>query len=101
MRLRNISAGGAMVECEEQPVPGTRVELDLEEAGTLEAEVRWSQRGQVGLHFAEAFSLGKLARKRRRGGPPEMLMPQYLGPQPDAPERSTASPLATKKRQAR
>jgi len=101
VRLRNISAGGAMIECEEQPAPGTPVELDLEEAGILAAEVRWSQQGQIGLHFAEAFSLGKLARKRRQHGPPEMLVPQYLGPQTDAPERAAASPLATKKRQAR
>jgi diguanylate cyclase (GGDEF)-like protein len=99
VRLRNISAGGAMVECEAQPAPGTAVELDLEEAGTLPAEVRWSQQGQVGLHFAEAFSLGKLARKRRRSGPPEMLMPQYLGPQPE-PAEPAPLPLAVKKRRA-
>jgi diguanylate cyclase (GGDEF)-like protein len=101
VRLRNISAGGAMVECDEQPVPGTPVELDLDEAGTLAAEVRWSQQGQVGLHFAEAFSLGKLARKRRRHGAPEMLMPQYLEPQADAPESLGDFALARKKRQAR
>ncbi|HEX8224547.1 MAG TPA: EAL domain-containing protein [Allosphingosinicella sp.] len=99
VRLRNISAGGAMVECEEQPAPGTPVELDLEEAGTLAAEVRWSQRGQVGLHFAEAFAVGKLARKRRRGSPPDMLMPQYLGPQSES-TGPAASPLATKRRRA-
>jgi diguanylate cyclase (GGDEF)-like protein len=99
VRLRNISAGGAMIECEEQPSPGTPVELDLEEAGTLAAEVRWSEQGQVGLRFAEAFSLGKLARKRRRGGPPEMLMPQYLGAAPASPG-PTPSPLAVKKRRA-
>ncbi|HEX8572700.1 MAG TPA: EAL domain-containing protein [Allosphingosinicella sp.] len=98
VRLRNISAGGAMIECEEQPAPGTPVSLDLEEAGNLAAEVRWSQRGQVGLHFADAFALGRLARKRRRSGAPEMLMPQYLGPQPDLPEPGAASPLAVKRR---
>ena len=66
VRLRNISAGGAMIESDRPLAPGTPVELDLDEAGTLAAEVRWNQQGQVGLHFAEAFALGKLARTRRR-----------------------------------
>jgi diguanylate cyclase (GGDEF)-like protein len=67
VRLRNISTGGAMIECDRRIAPGTPVELDLDEAGTLAAEVRWCQQGQVGLHFAEEFALGKLARTRRRG----------------------------------
>jgi diguanylate cyclase (GGDEF)-like protein len=66
VRLRNISAGGAMIECDRRFVPGTPVELDLDEAGTLDAEVRWCQQGQIGLHFAEQFALGKLARTRQR-----------------------------------
>jgi diguanylate cyclase (GGDEF)-like protein len=66
VRLRNISAGGAMIESDGILAPGTPVELDLDEAGTLAAEVRWCQQGQVGLHFAEAFALGKLARTRPR-----------------------------------
>ncbi|HYD37032.1 MAG TPA: PilZ domain-containing protein, partial [Allosphingosinicella sp.] len=97
--LRNISTGGAMIECERALAPGTAVELDLDEAGRLEAKVRWGQQGQIGLAFAEPFALGKLARKRRKSGPPDMLMPPYLGPQPDAPEPA-ASPLATKTRRA-
>ncbi|HEX8263103.1 MAG TPA: EAL domain-containing protein, partial [Allosphingosinicella sp.] len=99
VRLRNISTGGAMIECDRALAPGTAVELDLDEAGKLDAEVRWCHRGQVGLAFAQPFALGKLARKRRRSGPPDMLMPQYLGPQPEAAE-TAASPLATKKRRA-
>jgi predicted signal transduction protein with EAL and GGDEF domain len=66
VRLRNISTGGAMVECDRRFEPGTPVELDLDEAGALAAEVRWCHQGQVGLHFAEEFELPKLARKRRR-----------------------------------
>jgi diguanylate cyclase (GGDEF)-like protein len=80
VRLRNISAGGAMIECDNQLEPGTPVELDLAEAGTLPAEVRWCQQGQVGLHFGEEFALGKLARTRRKGEAPRMLKPEYLEP---------------------
>jgi predicted signal transduction protein with EAL and GGDEF domain len=80
VRLRNISAGGAMIECDNQLEPGTPVELDLAEAGTLPAEVRWCQQGQVGLHFGEEFALGKLARTRRKGTMPKMVTPEYLEP---------------------
>jgi diguanylate cyclase (GGDEF)-like protein/PAS domain S-box-containing protein len=79
VRLRNISTGGAMIECDSELEPGTPVELDLAEAGTLPAEVRWCQQGQVGLHFGEEFALGKLARTRRKG-PEQMLKPDYLEP---------------------
>ncbi|HEX8379920.1 MAG TPA: EAL domain-containing protein [Allosphingosinicella sp.] len=80
VRLRNISAGGAMIECDNELEPGTPVELDLSEAGTLPAEVRWCQQGQVGLHFGEEFALGKLARTRRERSAPQMLKPEYLEP---------------------
>jgi diguanylate cyclase (GGDEF)-like protein len=66
VRLRNISTGGAMIESTRPMAPGTPVELDLDEAGVLAAEVRWCHQGQVGLHFAEEFALGKLARAPRR-----------------------------------
>jgi diguanylate cyclase (GGDEF)-like protein len=80
VRLRNISAGGAMIECDNELEPGTPVELDLSEAGTLTAEVRWSQQGQIGLHFREEFALGKLARTRRKTTAPRMVTPEYLEP---------------------
>jgi diguanylate cyclase (GGDEF)-like protein/PAS domain S-box-containing protein len=80
VRLRNISAGGAMIECDSELEPGTPVELDLAEAGTLPAEVRWSQQGQIGLYFAEEFALGKLARTRRKGSAPQVVKAEYLEP---------------------
>ncbi|HEX8514206.1 MAG TPA: EAL domain-containing protein [Allosphingosinicella sp.] len=80
VRLRNISAGGAMIECDNELEPGTAVELDLSEAGTLPAQVRWCQQGQVGLHFGEEFALGKLARTRRKTTAPKMVTPEFLEP---------------------
>ena len=86
VRLRNISAGGAMIECESRLSPGTPVELDLDEAGMLAAEVRWCQQGQIGLNFAEPFALGKLARTRRRDGAgAKTLIPSFLEPKAAAP----------------
>ena len=42
VRLRNISAGGAKIESNQQLRPGTEVELDLGESGFQVAEVRWA-----------------------------------------------------------
>ncbi len=92
VRLRNISTGGAMVECDKPIAPDTPVRLDLAEGGILEAEVRWCQRGQVGLKFGHEFELRKLARPRRGASGLKMLTPQYLEPEP------VASPLARKRR---
>jgi hypothetical protein len=92
VRLRNISAGGAMIECERPIPPDTRVELDLDESGTLGAQVRWSQHGQVGLRFDQSFELRKLSRPRREVASSKMLTPKYLEPgapipQPETPPR--------------
>jgi diguanylate cyclase (GGDEF)-like protein len=78
VRLRNISAGGAMIECERPIATGSTVTLDLEEAGRLDAEVRWSLRGQIGLKFAEPFELRRLARVRPGASGLKMMTPQYL-----------------------
>ena len=84
-RLRNISAGGAMVECD-RPVPvDAKVKLDLEEAGFVIGEVRWCQRGQMGIRFDHEFDLRKLARPRRTPGSLKMMTPRYLEAEAPAP----------------
>ncbi|MFL6858397.1 MAG: EAL domain-containing protein [Allosphingosinicella sp.] len=99
VRLRNISAGGAMVECDRAIAAGTPVELDLDEAGTLPAEVRWSGRGEVGMRFAETFALSKLGRSRRTDPEqPRMLRPAYLDVPAAEPAPRGPSPLVQKKR---
>jgi diguanylate cyclase (GGDEF)-like protein len=99
VRLRTISEGGATLECEQPLEPGSQVSLDLDEAGCLEAEIRWCTIGRVGLRFHEPFRLGLLARRRARM--PAMLTPDYLGPDAPPPEpEPSVSPLASKKRRA-
>ncbi len=61
-RLRNISADGAMVECDWDFHLGTELLLDLEAAGTIVATVRWCRGGQLGLKFATRFDMRSLAR---------------------------------------
>jgi diguanylate cyclase (GGDEF)-like protein len=92
VRLRNISEAGAMVECDRPLPPETAVQLDLEEAGRLDAEVRWSGRGQIGMRFAAPFSLSRLARRAGARGAPKVLAPHYL----DAPVPAGPSPVLRK-----
>jgi diguanylate cyclase (GGDEF)-like protein/PAS domain S-box-containing protein len=97
VRLRNISAGGAMIECE-RPIPAdARVELDLADSGTLGAEVRWSQQGRVGLRFDGEFELRKLSRPRPGAPGLKMVTPDYLNPDAAKPRRAPRSPLATRR----
>ena len=96
VRLRNISPGGAMIECE-RPIPAdTRVELDLADSGTLGAEVRWSQQGRVGLKFDSEFELHALSRPKPGAASLKMVTPDYLNPD-SKPRRALRSPLATKR----
>jgi diguanylate cyclase (GGDEF)-like protein len=99
VRLRNISTGGAMVECERTIAAGTEIELDLDEAGAVPAEVRWSARGEVGMKFAQPFALRKLAHSRRDGAEKgRMLRPAYLEASvPEPTPRPERSPLLAKK----
>ena len=103
VRLRNISAGGAMIECERPIPPDTKVTLDLAESGLLGAEVRWAQHGQVGLRFEDEFELRKLARPRREPqASTKMVTPDYLVPGRGRERPAPApSPLAAKRRRTR
>jgi hypothetical protein len=79
VRLRNISADGAMLECERSLAPGSAVRLNLAEAGTLTGEVRWCRAGQMGVLFDEKFDLRLLANAKPSGcAADHMLKPEYL-----------------------
>jgi hypothetical protein len=100
VRLRNISEGGAMIECGRPLQPETQVVLDVDDAGRLDAEVRWSQRGQVGLKFQRVFELHRLSRPKPGAGGRKMLTPSYLEPREDDAE-TEPSPLARKRTRSR
>jgi hypothetical protein len=83
VRLRNLSAGGAMVDAEGAPLAaGTAVELLLDDGVAIAGEVRWCDEERVGLSFAEPFDLRRIGRAR----PPanaaaaglRMVRPAYL-----------------------
>ncbi len=52
VRLINLSRSGAMIANSDALAVGDRVTLQLIDHGEVEAEVRWTQDGRAGLHFA-------------------------------------------------
>jgi diguanylate cyclase (GGDEF)-like protein len=87
VRLRNISSGGALVESARGFAPGTEVILSLPGCGSMEAEVRWSNAGRVGIRFKEQFDLRRLSTTSGKSSKVSMLKPEYLSTetQPDSP----------------
>lgn len=89
VRLRNISATGAMLEGDCSIAAGEKIRLNLAEAGTIEGEVRWCQGGQVGVSFDEKFDLRKLAEVRPAAPVPINMS---LKPQAPLPAPAAAAP---------
>lgn len=80
VRIRNISSGGALLDCE-RPLPeGAPIRLNLSDAGTIAGEVRWSQGGQVGLKFDLPFDVRLLvdAQPVKQERADRMVKPAYL-----------------------
>lgn len=55
-RIRNLSAGGVMIECDLPLAVEDRVELKLRSGRTVEAVVRWTEEGKAGIAFQDADS---------------------------------------------
>ncbi|HTK59425.1 MAG TPA: EAL domain-containing protein [Sphingomicrobium sp.] len=78
-RLRNISSGGALVECREQLSDGTLIQLDFGVGSLIDAEVRWTKGTQFGCQFREKFNL-KLLQQAPKASPNSsaVMTPNYL-----------------------
>ena len=77
-RLRNISTGGALIECREEMPTGALIQLDFAAGGLIEAEIRWSKGTQFGVQFKEKFNLKLLQPTKPIAKPASGLMPNYL-----------------------
>src|SRR6185437_8533180 len=64
VRIRNISATGAMVETTAMVRVGSEPLLELTEACSLSATVEWAVGDQVGLRFHSPFDMGLLTDSR-------------------------------------
>ncbi|HTU11601.1 MAG TPA: EAL domain-containing protein [Allosphingosinicella sp.] len=60
VRVRNISTGGALLECDRMLPLESKVQLDLPGCGNLGAEVRWSEAKRMGVQFEDEFDLRRL-----------------------------------------
>lgn len=88
VRLRNVSAEGAMLEGGGELPADTGVVLDFGEAGAVPGSVRWARGGQIGVQFDHRFDLRNLARPAPAGeNSPTMVKPLYLESEldPDSP----------------
>ena len=69
-RLRNISSGGALVECRDEVAVGAEIKLDFGAGGLIAGTVRWAKGTQFGVQFTETFDLKLLqpAKPATQGG---------------------------------
>lgn len=79
VRLRNISSGGALIECPVSLPSGVTVYLELEKIGRLAATVSWSRGDQTGLTFEEAFDVLTLSQAAPEVAPDEVSRPGFDG----------------------
>lgn len=78
-RLRNISSGGALVECREEVAVGAEIQLDFAAGGLIDAEVRWTKGTQFGCQFKEKFNLRLLQQPAKtEAKTPTVMAPDYL-----------------------
>ena len=78
-RLRNISSGGALVECRAEVEVGTDIGLDFGAGGVIAGTIRWTKGTQFGVQFAEKFDLKLLqvaAKPLPKGA--NVMRPSYL-----------------------
>jgi diguanylate cyclase (GGDEF)-like protein len=78
IRLRNISAMGALVESNIPVMPGASITIDIVGVGPVAGIVRWAQTERFGLQFTENFDLGRLAPKQQKANEVVMLQPWYV-----------------------
>lgn len=78
VRLRNVSATGALVQCA-KPLPlGSEVILDLGKGGNVDATVSWTVGDHAGLSFDHEFDMRRLSHSKPTVAPARWLRPDYL-----------------------
>ncbi|MDQ3079465.1 MAG: EAL domain-containing protein [Pseudomonadota bacterium] len=77
IRLRNMSAMGALVECEKPLAPGTALTIDIVGVGPVTGIVRWAQANKFGLLFTEEFDLTRLAPRQEKRSFAPVLSPWH------------------------
>ena len=79
VRLRNISATGALVEGAGHIPAGAELLLDLGNDVTIFATLLWLRGDEAGLLFESPFAIERLAESRPTIAPSEWQAPSFLG----------------------
>lgn len=88
VRLRNISASGAMIQAGQDLETDSDIVLEIPHAAAIPGRVRWCRSRQIGIHFSIELDLDALIRPRGDAAEmPEYLKPDYLRTEqdPDSP----------------
>lgn len=83
VRLRNVSAGGALVDVAVDYPLGAEVMLDLGDAGQFFTTVQWVCGDQAGLRFVQPFDIACLAKARPDVMPHSWTVPSFLTDEAD------------------
>lgn len=78
IRIRNISATGAMVQCSSLVPVEAEAVLELGDGLAVSGTVGWTVGDQVGLHFHTAFDVTLLARSTPEVASTTWVQPDYL-----------------------
>jgi len=77
-RLRNISSGGALVECREELPVGAEIQLDFAAGGLIAGTLAWTRGEQFGVRFHEQFNLKLLQPTKPVSKSAAVMTPNYL-----------------------
>ena len=72
VRVRNLSAGGMMVDCSMELARGDRIEISLRGIGIIKGRVAWREASRLGVSFDDQID-PMLARKPVGSGGSEAL----------------------------
>jgi hypothetical protein len=78
VRVRNISATGAMIESPAPAPVGTQPLLELSETISISATVEWTVGNHLGVSFHAPFDLSLLVQVRPVASQPTWAPPTYL-----------------------
>ena len=81
-RLRNISSGGALVECRDEVTEGVEIQLDFAAGGLIAGKIMWVSGTQFGVQFNEKFDLKLLQPAKPVAKAPTVMAPDYLKEDP-------------------
>ena len=79
VKLRNISASGAMLQANQDLEEHSEIVLDIPRAPAIAGRVRWCRSKQIGIHFEEELDLESLLRPpAETREQPDYVKPDYL-----------------------